>query len=99
MYAVLLHVQARDAHLELMGSPRPVRPQLIVASPLSRAIETAQLVFPQETGGHSDIFFSLESLRERNGLLLTAQRRSVAYPLFVGLVKIVCTHIHSEPDR
>mmetsp|Transcript_8418 Transcript_8418/g.29590 ORF Transcript_8418/g.29590 Transcript_8418/m.29590 type:complete len:208 (+) Transcript_8418:344-967(+) len=47
--------------------------ELLVASTLSRAIETAQLVFP--TLAKSKRFVALEALREWNGVLLNAKRR------------------------
>ena len=52
-------------------------PQLILVSPLSRAIDTANIVF-----GHSSTTVPtvcLENLRERNGLLLNGQRRTLHY--------------------
>ena len=50
-----------------------LHPELIVVSPLSRAIDTALIVF-----GKGD-YICLESLRERNGLLKNGQRRTLEY--------------------
>ena len=43
---------------------------LVVSSPLSRAIDTAMLVFPREC--KTVPFVCIESIRERNGLLLSS---------------------------
>lgn len=51
--------------------------QLVVASPLSRALETAQLVFPAQTCAGAP-FVCIENLREISGLLANARRRSSA---------------------
>lgn len=65
--------QARDAalHTQLPGL------ELIVCSPLSRAIETAHLVFAAEAERQVP-FVCLESLREWNGYLVNAKRRPTA---------------------
>ena len=65
--------QATELRSSLVARTRPPAPELIVVSPLSRAIDTARLVFPAETSRGS--FICLEALRERNGLLLNGQRR------------------------
>lgn len=49
--------------------------QLILSSPLSRAIETADIVAPPTPSVKRVV---LENLREINGMLLNAQRRSVS---------------------
>jgi len=49
-------------------------PQLIVVSPLSRAIDTGFIVF-----GTTLPYVCRESLRERNGLLLNGKRQPLAY--------------------
>ena len=50
------------------------KPQLVTVSPLSRAINTAMIVFPDETN-HPERFLCDERLRERNGWMLNAKRR------------------------
>eukprot|EP00041_Stephanoeca_diplocostata_P037544 m.1424108 g.1424108 ORF g.1424108 m.1424108 type:complete len:331 (-) comp25060_c0_seq1:5246-6238(-) len=51
--------------------------ELLVASPLSRAIETSQLAFPQHHPKYSSLRRCvLEEFREINGLLLNGKRRS-----------------------
>jgi broad specificity phosphatase PhoE len=48
---------------------KTLTPELCVVSPLSRAIDTSLIVF-----GHNVPYVCLESLRERNGMLLNGQR-------------------------
>ena len=66
--------QAADLYSERMKCPKLDLPSvnLVVTSPLSRAIDTAAAVFPEET--KRGPFLCLENLRERNGLLLNAKR-------------------------
>jgi len=73
--------QAKEARDRIDSSKSNI--QLVVASPLSRALATAQLIFPAETRPGSN-FVCLETLRERNGWLLNAQRkqRSTLQTLF-----------------
>ena len=52
--------------------------ELVVSSPLSRALDTAMLVMPDETAKGSSHFISHDSLRERSGWMLNARRRSRA---------------------
>ena len=49
--------------------------ELVVASCLSRALETAALAFPQKCDAKAT-FVCLDNLREINGLLLNAKRRT-----------------------
>ena len=49
-------------------------PELVVASCLSRALETAALAFPRTTVAHGR-FVCIEALREINGYLVNGQRR------------------------
>jgi len=63
-------VQQQTASAELQ-----INPQLVVVSPLSRAIDTGIIVF-----GTQDLpYICIESLRERSGMLLNGQRREVEY--------------------
>ena len=66
--------QAADLYSERIKCPKLDLPpvNLVVTSPLSRAIDTAAAVFPEET--KRGPFLCLENLRERNGLLLNAKR-------------------------
>ena len=52
--------------------------ELLVASPLSRALETAQLVFPELAAAGDGKFVCVEELREWSGQLVNARRRSRA---------------------
>jgi broad specificity phosphatase PhoE len=64
--------QAQSAASEYEARVRGV--QLVVASPLSRAVETAMLVMPDRVS--SAPFVAHELLRERSGWMLNAKRRS-----------------------
>lgn len=64
--------QARQACRDVKGgSEAALRIELLVSSPLSRALETASLAFPEAA---ATSFLCLEHLREINGLLLNGQR-------------------------
>ena len=77
--------QAADVHEQAAAAG--LAPQLIVVSPLSRAIDTAGIVFGHNKsedessikGENLDAppYVCLESLRERNGMLLNGQRIEV----------------------
>ena len=62
--------QARQT-CRVMGGEVALGIDLLVSSPLSRALETASLAFPDAAARS---FLCLESLREINGYLLNAQR-------------------------
>ena len=49
--------------------------QLVVSSPLSRALNTAMLVLPNATSKGTASFIAHDDLRERSGWLLNAKRR------------------------
>lgn len=49
--------------------------QLVVSSPLSRALDTAKLVLPTATAKGKVAFVAHDDLRERSGWLLNAKRR------------------------
>lgn len=63
--------QARQACRNVKGGSEALRIELLVSSPLSRALETASLAFPEAA---TRSFLCLERLREINGWLLNAQR-------------------------
>lgn len=63
-------LQASDAATQHQESTRAV--QLVVSSPLSRALDTAMLVLPQATRRR---FVANDNLRERSGWMLNARRR------------------------
>ena len=65
--------QAREAGAAL-GDERMAGVQLVMVSPLSRAIETAQLVMPNATS--SKPFIAHDLLCERSGWMLNAKRRT-----------------------
>lgn len=67
--------QAETACENVPGGSAQLGVELLVASCLSRAIETAQLAFPEAAAAGAGRFLCLESLRERNGWMLCARRR------------------------
>jgi broad specificity phosphatase PhoE len=67
------HKQAADVH-ERYG--RLIIPQLVVSSPLTRALQTAEGVLPPSTAVTANRL-CYEGFREINGVLKNAQRRSV----------------------
>ena len=74
--------QALKVRHTIQARARVPKPQLVVVSPLSGALETAQLVFPDECHNGtvtSSRFVCLEQLREINGLLLNGKRRTRDY--------------------
>lgn len=72
--------QARDVWNAHRTSPWPHRIQLVVSSPLSRAMQTADFALPPNTYGNERPHLRVlhESFREINGWLLNAKRRSVS---------------------
>ena len=64
--------QAREASARLGGSMGGV--ELVVCSPLSRALDTAILVLPEPSSRGP--FLAHDDLRERSGWMLNAKRRS-----------------------
>ena len=67
--------QAAAACNSVDGGAASLGIELIVASSLSRAIETAALAFPEAAAAGRDRFISLDCLCERSGWLLNAKRR------------------------
>lgn len=65
--------EARAAHAAL---PAGVSPELVVASPLSRAIETARILYPDRAAAGT--FVAVEELREWSGQLENGRRRPSA---------------------
>jgi len=70
--------QATETHSSLLGTS--VAPEVVLVSPLSRAIDTAKTIFP------CGPFFAVDELCERRGWLLNTKRRrrselAAAYPL------------------
>ena len=63
--------QARELHRMYSWSHL----DLIVSSPLSRALETADIVVPPSINGETTIRVCVEDFREVNGWLLNAKRR------------------------
>jgi len=66
---------------EAVRDDTTARPQLVVASPLSRALQTADIIFGAgATAPRSPPpFVCLETFRERNGLLLNGMRRPASF--------------------
>jgi len=65
--------QAAEAAARLGSSTSAV--ELVVASPLSRALDTAMLVLPAATGRGKQRFVAHDDLRERSGWMLNTRRR------------------------
>lgn len=87
--------QARDASAQLGDSMDGV--EAVVASPLSRALDTAMLVLPEPTTRGP--FIAHDDLRERSGWMLNAKRRTrselqARYPALD-----TCSALWSEDDE
>jgi len=90
--------QAKAASMKREVEEAAKNLQLVVASPLSRAIDTANLVFPPSLCPLSPKRLILEEVREINGLLLNGQRRtkSVIEQLYPSWD---CSRLTTEEDE
>ena len=68
--------QARGTAASALGSRVDSSVQLVVSSPLSRALDTAMLALPQATSRGPATFVAHDDLRERSGWLINARRRT-----------------------
>lgn len=68
--------QASGAAQTPLGAKVDASVQLVVSSPLSRAIDTAMLVLPRATAQGPTKFLAHDDLRERSGWMLNAKRRT-----------------------
>lgn len=67
-------LQAHDA--ASIGNSSTLAVNLVVSSPLSRALDTAMLVLAEATQRSTTAFVAHDSLRERSGWMLNAKRRT-----------------------
>mmetsp|Transcript_113745 Transcript_113745/g.317696 ORF Transcript_113745/g.317696 Transcript_113745/m.317696 type:complete len:243 (-) Transcript_113745:65-793(-) len=70
--------RAAEALQQLQGPRGPLGVELVVASPLSRALHTADVVFPQASLPSAPPRVACEYFRERKGVLASCQRRSAS---------------------